>query len=343
MIFNFEDMELAIVVNFVFLLYVVFIHKSVLRSVPHGISIDSCNCLKGLIAISVVLHHIAQSRDVFILKELFGSLGSVAVGCFFFISGYGLYASYSMKKQSYLDGFILKRFRKLIVPFIFVILLYQLVNQGSYEKIFSGLVVGNPDYLLPYSWYIFCAILFYFAFYCIFRHILNEKIKIFSVFIFTLIFYFVLRFILNWPGFWSGSLFLFPIGVFFKYSERYLKKISGLHIIMFSLLITALIITLYLTDIKYIGIIEICCSSFAIILPLTTLNISSKYLIFLGHISYEVYLVQGIIFYLLRKNNVSNNILFVFMSVVFIIILAYIVKCMLNYIDRKLFRSYQYC
>lgn len=332
-------MELAIVFNFVFLLYVIFIHKSVLRTVPHGISIDSCNCLKGLIAISVVLHHIAQSRDVFMLKELFGPFGSVAVGCFFFISGYGLYASYSIKKQSYLDGFILKRFRKLIVPFIFVILLYQLVNQGSYEKISSGLVVGNPDYLLPYSWYIFCAILFYFAFYCIFRYILDEKIKIFSVFIFTLIFYFVLRFILNWPGFWSGSLFLFPIGIAFKYNERY-KKMSGLHIIISSLSITTLIIILYLIDIKYIGIIEICCSSFAIILPLTILNISSKYLIFLGHISYEVYLVQGIIFYLLRKNNVSNNILFVFMSIVFIIILAYIVKRMLNYIDYKLFKSY---
>lgn len=343
MIFNFENMELAIVVNFVFLLYVVFIHKSVLRSVPHGISIDSCNCLKGLIAISVVLHHIAQSRDVFILKELFGPLGSVAVGCFFFISGYGLYASYSIKKQSYLDGFILKRFRKLMVPFIFVILLYQLVNQGSYEKIFSGLVVGNSDYLLPYSWYIFCAILFYYAFYFIFKYILNEKIKIFSVFIFTLIFYFVLRFVLNWPGFWSGSLFLFPIGVFFKYSERYLKKMSGLHIIMFSLWITTLIIILYLTNIKYIGIIEICCSSFAIILPLTILNISSKNLIFLGSISYEIYLVQGVIFYLLRRNNVGNNISFVFMSVGFIIVLACIVKCILKYIDNKLFRSYKYC
>lgn len=118
---------------------------------------------------------------------------------------------------------------------------------------------------------------------------------------------------------------------------------SGLHIIMVSLLIIALIIILYLTNIKYIGIIEICCSSFAIILPLTILNISSKYLIFLGSISYEVYLVQGIIFYFLRKNNVDNNIFFVFISVFSIIVLACIVKCILKYIDNKLFRSYKYC
>lgn len=117
----------------------------------------------------------------------------------------------------------------------------------------------------------------------------------------------------------------------------------GLHIIMFSLWITTLIIILYLTNIKYIGIIEICCSSFAIILPLTILNISSKNLIFLGSISYEIYLVQGVIFYLLRRNNVGNNISFVFMSVGFIIVLACIVKCILKYIDNKLFSSYKYC
>lgn len=178
------------------------------------------------------MHHIVQVRNIFILKELFGPFGSVAVGCFFFISGYGLYASYSINK-SYLDGFLLKRFRKLIVPFIFVILLYQLISLESYKGIFSGLIVGNLDYILPYSWYIFCAILFYFAFYCIF--------------------------------------------------------------------ISALVVILYLTDIKYIGIIEICFSSLGIMLSFTILNISSKCLVFLGSISYEIYLVQGIIFYLLGK------------------------------------------
>lgn len=330
-------MELAIIFNFAFLLYVIFTYKSILRSKTHDISFDSCNCLKGLIAISVVLHHISQGRDIFILGELFRPFGSVAVGCFFFISGYGLYVSYS-KKQSYLDGFLLKRFRKLIVPFVFVIFLYQLVNQGSYERIFSGLAVGNPDYLLPHSWYIFCAILFYFAFYYIFKYMSDEKIKIISVFIFTLIFYIFLRFILKWPGFWSGSLFLFPIGIVFKYIERVLIKQPISYMIMSSMFITVLVIMLYLTDIKYIGIVKICFSSLAIILPFTVFNLSSKYLIFLGSISYEVYLVQGIIFYILEKSAIDNNVLFAFISVTFVIILAYIVKHLLDYIDKKLFR-----
>lgn len=334
-------MELSIAFQFCFLLYSILNYKSILRSSTHSISLDSCNSLKGLIAISVVLHHIVQGRYILILKELFGPFGSVAVGCFFFISGYGLYASYSIKKQSYLNGFLLKRFRKLIVPFVFVILLYQLVNYGSYKNILSGLLVGNPDYILPYSWYIFCAIFFYFAFYYIFKFISGEKNKIFSVFIFTLIFYIVLRFILKWPGFWSGSLFLFPIGVVFKYNEKCLEKTPSLYIIISSLVITVSVVILYLTDIKYIGVIEICFSSLAIMLPFTIMNISSKYLIFLGSISYEVYLVQGIIFYLLGKKCVDNNVCFAFMSVVFIIIGAYIVKCLLDYFDSKLFRAYK--
>lgn len=335
-------MELAIVFQCYFLLYVVFTYKSTLNSKTHDISIDTCNCLKGLIAISVVLHHISQGRDIFILKELFRPFGSVAVGCFFFISGYGLYASYS-KKKSYLDGFLLKRFRKLIVPFLFVILLYQLINQESYKGIFSGLIVGNPDYILPYSWYIFCAILFYFAFYCIFKYISGEKNKIFSVFVFVLVLYIVLRFILKWPGFWSGSLFLFSIGMAFKYCEECLKKIPSLYIIISSLLISVLVVILYLADIKYIGIIEICFSSLAIMLPFTILNISSKCLVFLGSISYEIYLVQGIIFYLLEEKCIDNNFYFVFMSIVFVIMLAYIVKYLLNYVDNKLYMFYKIC
>lgn len=333
-------MELSISFQFCFFIYLILNYNSILSSRTHSISIYSCNCLKGLIAISVVLHHIVQGRDILILKELFGPFGSVAVGCFFFISGYGVYASYSIKKQSYLDGFLKKRFRKLIVPFILVILLYQLVNYGSYKNILSGLLVGNPDYILPYSWYIFCAILFYFAFYYIFKYISGERSKIFLVFIFTLIFYIVLRFILKWPGFWSGSLFLFPIGVAFKYHEKYLKKTHISHVIISFLIITILVVILYLTDIKYIGVIEICFSSLAIMLPFTIINISSKYLIFLGSISYEVYLIQGIIFYILGKINVDNNVCFAFMSVVLIIIGAYIVKCLLNYLDIKLFKLY---
>lgn len=330
-------MELSIAFQVCFLLYSILNYKSILGSCAHSISLDSCNSLKGLIAISVVLHHIVQSRYIFILNELFGPFGSVAVGCFFFISGYGLYASYSIKKQSYLDGFLLKRFRKLIIPFIFVILLYQLVNYGSYKNILSGLLVGNPDYILPYSWYIFCAIFFYFAFYYIFKFISGEKNKIFSIFIFTLVFYIVLRFILKWPGFWSGSLFLFPIGVAFKYNERCLEKMPSFYIIISSLAITILVVILYLTDIKYIGVIEICFSSFAIMLPFTIMNISSKYLIFLGYISYEVYLVQGIIFYILEKKNVDNNAIFAFMSVGLVIILGYAVKRLLDFVDGRLF------
>lgn len=79
--------------------------------------------------------------------------------------------------------------------------------------------------------------------------------------------------------------------------------------------------------------------SLAIMLPFTILNISSKCFMFLGSISYEVYLVQGIIFHLLEKKDIDNNVYFAFISVVFIIFLAYIVKYLLNYIDVKLYVS----
>lgn len=326
-------MKLIIIFLFCFLLYVIFTYNKTKNKLIHAISIDSCNCLKGLMAISIVLHHLSQKTDIFILKELFGSFGFVCVGCFFFISGYGLYTSYLIKGQSYLEGYFFKRFRKLIIPFLFVILLYQLVNIGSYKHILDGLAVGSVIYILPYSWYVFCAILFYFTFYYIFKYIADEKNKIICLFIFTSILWFVFKFILNWPGYWYGNLFLFPLGFLFKYLEKFIYKKSCLYIIY----VCILTLCLNLFNVEHTGLIKTFLNSLVLILPLTIFNISSKYLNFLGTISYEIYLIQGVIFFLIKKLNTYNEILFIFISIISIVLLSYIIKCLLHYIDSKLF------
>ena len=138
------------------------------------LSIDNSNSLKGIMAICVVLHHLSQQTHSILI---FLDFGAIAVGCFFFISGYGLYTSYEKKGKAYLMDFPQKRFKKLIIPFILVICLYQLwlfVLNVSKGISFDDLSVGHVNAILPYSWYIFVIIIFYFTFYFAFK-VANSK------------------------------------------------------------------------------------------------------------------------------------------------------------------------
>lgn len=120
-------MKTTIVFSVLFLVYFLC-NKKIGNNKIHSISIGSSNCLKGVMAIAIVLHHLAQRTDIYLMHLFFEDFGVIAVGCFFFISGYGLISSYETKGKAYLTGFILKRWRKLVVPFLFVVVLYQLIN-----------------------------------------------------------------------------------------------------------------------------------------------------------------------------------------------------------------------
>ena len=67
-------------------------------------------------------------------------------------------------------------------------------------------------------------------------------------------------------------------------------------------------------------------------------NISFKPLKWLGKISYEVYLVQGIAFYIVRQF-ISNDILFIILSLTSTIVLAYIIKIILNKWDMLMCKT----
>ncbi len=69
------------------------------KSISDYFSREKTECLKGWLAIGVLAHHLFQRTDLIpansLLGFLFGSLGIYCVSMFFFISGYGLMASYS--------------------------------------------------------------------------------------------------------------------------------------------------------------------------------------------------------------------------------------------------------
>lgn len=333
-------MTTTIIFTVLFLVYFLY-NKDIRNSKMHSISRDSSNSLKGIMAIAVILHHLSQRTDIHFMNYLFLDFGPIAVGCFFFISGYGLIASYEAKGNSYLTGFPLKRIRKLFIPFLFVIILFQLISTDSPDIIYC-FSKGNVGSILPYSWYVFCAILFYFIFYWVFRYSKSEIRGIIWIFIWTCFLFGILKFLMNYSGTWWSMLFLFPIGAFVKRQEKIniINKAKSLNVIYYCISITLLIIFINIFHVGHTRAILYNLISLVYVFALMTINVSFKPLKWLGNISYEIYLVQGIIFYILQKF-INDDLCFVILSLIFIIILAYIVKYVLNKFDVFICRIFK--
>lgn len=327
-------MRLTIIIYIIVLLAFIFIkdHKKKVDT----ISINSSNCLKGFMALTIVLCHLF-ARTELSCKIYFIDFGATAVGCFFFISGYGLLTSYKQKGAQYLNGFAKKRFIKLIVPFIFVIFLYQMSRGFGPINFIDDLHSGNVK-ILPFSWYVFCAILFYFCFYFVFRFTNNEIRGILLIWLFTL-FLIVLFNIIQYPSLWWISLSLFPIGITYKNMENKIIGKSRIVPIFLITIITLAMLLFNIFNIKHVGLLLTTIMPFVFILPLTIFDINFPWLKRLGNISYEIYLVQGIILLGLHGNiiYISNDWLYMILSLILIYLLAIAVKYCLGHINHILF------
>lgn len=162
-----------------FILYIISLYKTEIKEVRefklHTFNPTAIEPLKGLIALIVMFCHITQKSDLGIFDEL-GNYGAVAVDIFFFISGYGLFYSL-LNKEDYLRHFLSKRFSKLLPPIVIVTVCFISIEilwqEKSFEDILNMLVRNKT--LTPSAWFVYVIILYYFAFYVIFK-VITRKI-----------------------------------------------------------------------------------------------------------------------------------------------------------------------
>lgn len=130
---------------------------------------DATLSIRGIAAIGVLLHHIAQEAPFSKAGALsfFPYIGYLFVAVFFFCSGYGLIKSL-YAKPNYLNTFLKHRLPVLIVPFYVNTVFYALARFLHGDKMcaaqwiasFTGLTLMNR-----FAWYVVVLFILYAVFY----------------------------------------------------------------------------------------------------------------------------------------------------------------------------------
>ena len=342
-------MQLSVIDVFPIALLALFIYgmKPVVPITIHNsdyISINTGKCLRGLLSLTVIFHHLAQRTTEGLLFHQFTRVGFLAVAMFFFFSGYGLQKSY-IASSDYKKRFLLRRIPPVLFPYVVVTVLfwamYAIDGQVySIKEIILAIINGSP--LGSFSWYIINILVFYIAFWLLMNLFGTSYRGMIVGACVWYVLYAVFCIKMGYGSWWYNTSELLIVGMFWATYEETILNFVHKHYKFFTPLVWSLFIFLFLFRRSLVNIIGI--KGISLILPmmcavlfvLSVLLFAMKFeignpiLTFLGKISLEVYLVQGLFIRGLRTNTIyiQNealwSLLTVLGSVVFGAILNYL-------------------
>lgn len=203
------------------LLFILIPHKNV-----DFLGKENTNSLRGLLVFGIIFTHIAAKVNSGYHFVNFRYIGTYLVAVYFFLSGYALYFQFE-NKEGYLNGFLRKRFLKILIPYFWVNLFYLLVyfwlwrNEINLEYLKNLIIRGGT--LVSHSWFIIVILAFYLIFY--FAYSKFEK-NIALLFIsFSCLFLMLLFYKIGYQNYWGNNLFAFPFGIWFCMNREKLQRI----------------------------------------------------------------------------------------------------------------------
>ena len=340
---------------FVLLLISLFVYLIPRTDVDY-LSNKSTKSLKGLLAILIIFHHISQKITTGENFSNFEYMGRYIVALFFFLSGYGLYFQYS-NNANYMKNFLRKRLVRIFIPFYVFIVIYIIYRATLGEVI-------NVDFFLSFwkdhsniiynGWFINSIIVLYVIFYVSFVR-KDSKTSFYILTVLTLVYIFWKAY--QDHGDWEYvSIMAFLLGIFWmknrSFIEKCIEKNYFIFLVSFSILMyifrhyEVIMKKIDITN-KYVyyGIVgNLCTMVFVVYFLLLTnkLNFSNKYLDFLGDISFEIYMIHGLVMHYLGKFFVSsgvNDVLYTIVVLFVSIIFAYYIKKLIIIIEKNIMKA----
>lgn len=317
------------------------------------LSVESTSGFRGFLALGIIFHHLSplvKSGEEF---SNFSYMGTYIVSIFFFLSAYGLYVQ-NESRENYLDNFLVKRLSKIIVPFFIISLIYifyRFVNGQLIDLNFFINLFKQGSTIIYNGWFVDIIILMYIFFYISFKLFQNKFLSIVLNTIF-IICYICLAIKLGYNFWWYNSALAFAIGLIWAKNQNKIDRVLEKYYFIVIILVTVLLFVSHKYDVllKYLHLEDsysyalaanldnIIFTIYFIIVFLKKINFSNVYLTLIGRISFELYMIHGLVISMLGKIFVSsrvNDVLFTLFVLIVSLIFAWIINKIINVIIQK--------
>lgn len=270
------------------------------------------NILKGYAILAVLFGHVGQYSGVNGIEYPAG----VGVSLFLILSGYGI--TLSVNKNG-LNKFWIKRFSRVLVPYILAELIFLIV-QGkalSFTNVIMDFSLLKP--LHPFGWYLHYILVCYILFYVVWKVGKTDKQKIILLIALAATWFFIKSIVfIDEPFFLAARQMLaFPIGVFIGMKkledpEWSMKNIISIGLIVSSTAMYVLLHLPYLDNLPILlynlfalGTCTIC--ALGIIGFTYSLKfLQNKGMVIIASFSFEIYIVHG---YFIESLSNTGNVL----------------------------------
>lgn len=316
------------------------------------LGVKSTTGLKGLLALGIVFHHLSQWVTTGEEFSNFSYMGTYIVSVFFFLSGYGLYIQ-NERKEGYLDNFLVKRLSRILTPFIAIssiYLIYRSLNGQELTISFFVNLFKKGSTVIYNGWFVNIIILMYIFFYISFKMFSNRTISILINTILIVV-YIILAIRLEYGFWWYNSSLPFVLGLLWAKNKNYIDGILNRYYFIILVCITGLLFISHQYDIVYKKLHLVDSYSYAFlanidnaiftlffILIVRKIDFSNKYLLFLGKISFELYMIHGLVMSMFGKYFVTsrlNDVIFTILVLIVSVSLAWFINLIIKKISIK--------
>lgn len=277
------------------------------------------NCCKGIAAIIIMLHHISfRLSNLPVYVKPIWYIAFPIVGFFFFMSGYGLTCGLLQKKK-YLQGFLSKRLLNIIAPYVIVAIVWiGLEIMGGGQTPTRAIAEAFTIRYIQPLWFIWVIIAVYIVFYAVFNHTeINVGAYWFAV---ITIAYILISAFVNPRDEMYASIIGMPLGILWAIYERKIDSYFEICFLRKEIVAIAAFVVLFIGrlvlsvagfDNQLLQSILRNIITIAFIVPLVGLlknvKIQKRFLIWLGTISYEIYIIHPFVLYFFEKEMVEGN------------------------------------
>lgn len=304
------------------------------------LSAEQTGALRGICAIEIMLGHIGiATGSIFLFPNR--KAGILFVGIFFLLSGYGL--SYSIaNKQDYLTGFLKNRLKKVLIPayvvFAVQLLGYNIINDRN--SFGGGQIFDLELFFEATNWYVWECIALYIIFYVSYKYCAKYAEQMIWA---ICIGFIIVAFFLKIDNPWYGSTLCFPLGMlYYRHEDKVtlifkenIKRGARAFLILVGIVCIAIFAFFVLGEESFIGNliarnVASVCFCMAAIVALTQVRIINRVSLFLGKISYEIFLIHPTVILLLEEIEIESISVYAVLVVVISVAGGYCLNRMLN-------------